>query len=139
MVNKNQAERNTNTKIQHLDTMVEDMKKEDLCIFAGAGLSAASGYVDWKTLLEPMGNQLGLNMNMDLTLLAQYYQNEFTRDDLNRRILEEFARIPKSNENMEILASMPISRYWTTNYDSVIEDTLKKHGKIVDTVTNQLQ
>lgn len=40
---------------------------------------------------------------------------------------------------MEILASMPIRRYWTTNYDSIIEDTLVKHGKIVDVITDQLQ
>mgnify|MGYP004566967027 CR=1 FL=1 len=131
--------RETNTKIYYLDRMVEEMQRGYFCVFAGAGLSAASGYVDWKTLLEPMGRQLGLNMNMDLTLLAQYYENEFTRDELNRRILDEFAKIPKSNTNMEILASMPICRYWTTNYDSVIEDTLKEQGKVVDVVTDQLQ
>lgn len=131
--------REANTKIYYLDRMVEEIQRGYFCIFAGAGLSAASGYVDWKTLLEPMGKQLGLNMNMDLTLLAQYYENEFTRDELNRQILEEFAKIPKSNANMEILASMPIHRYWTTNYDSIIEDTLKLQGKIVDVVINQLQ
>lgn len=131
--------REANTKIYYLDRMVEEIKRGFFCVFAGAGLSAASGYVDWKTLLEPMGRQLGLNMNMDLTLLAQYYENEYTRDELNRRILEEFAKIPKSNVNMEILSSMPITRYWTTNYDSIIEDTLRNKGKIVDVVTNQMQ
>lgn len=58
------------TKIYYLDRMVEEMRRGYFCVFAGAGLSAASGYVDWKTLLEPMGRQLGLNMNMDLTLLV---------------------------------------------------------------------
>lgn len=138
-VKRNVKIREANTKIYYLDRMVEEIQRGYFCIFAGAGLSAASGYVDWKTLLEPMGKQLGLNMNMDLTLLAQYYENKFTRDELNRRILEEFAKIPKSNDNMEILASMPIHKYWTTNYDSVIEDTLKSNNKIVDVIINQLQ
>lgn len=138
-INENKRVREANTKIYYLDRMVEEIQKGYFCVFAGAGLSAASGYVDWKTLLEPMGRQLGLNMNMDLTLLAQYYENEFSRDELNNRILNEFAKIPKSNANMEILASMPIRRYWTTNYDSIIEDTLVKHGKIVDVITDQLQ
>lgn len=40
---------------------------------------------------------------------------------------------------MEILASMPIHRYWTTNYDSIIEDTLEKHEKITDVITDQRQ
>ena len=132
-------EREAKTKIYYLDRMVEELQKGYLCVFAGAGLSAASGYVDWKTLLKPMGEQLGLNLNMDLTLLAQYYENEFTRDELNRRIMQEFAKIPQKNDNMELLATMPISRYWTTNYDSIIEDTLVKEGKIVDVIKDQLQ
>lgn len=141
---KNQVEldikiREANTKIYNLDRIAEEIKRGYLCVFAGAGLSAASGYVDWKTLLEPMGKQLGLNINMDLTVMAQYYKNKFTRDELNRRVLEEFAKIPKSNANMEILASMPIKKYWTTNYDSIIEDTLKSKGKIVDIIIEQLQ
>lgn len=138
-ITENVKIREANTKIYYLDRMVEEIQRGHFCVFAGAGLSAASGYVDWKTLLEPMGKQLGLNMNMDLTLLAQYYENEFTRDELNNRILNEFAKIPKSNKNMEILASMPIQRYWTTNYDSVIEDTLEERGKVVDVITDQLQ
>lgn len=132
-------QREANTKVYYLDRMVDELKNGYLCVFAGAGLSAASGYVDWKALLKPMGEQLGLNMNMDLTLLAQYYENKFTRDELNRRIMAEFAKIPQRNDNMEILASMPIVRYWTTNYDSIIEDTLRKRDKIVDVITDQLQ
>jgi len=53
--------------------------------------------------------------------------------------MEEFAKIPQKNDNMEVLASMPIIRYWTTNYDSIIEDTLREKGKKVDVITNQLQ
>lgn len=127
------------TKITFLDRIVEEMERGYLNIFAGAGLSAASGYVDWKTLLEPMSRALGLNLNMDLTLLAQYYKNEYTRSELNRAILNEFAKIPLQNDNMQILASLPIQRYWTTNYDSIIEDTLRKNGKIVDVIIDQVQ
>lgn len=127
------------TKISYLDKIAEEMKRGNLNIFAGAGLSAASGYVDWKTLLEPMSKMLGLNVNMDLTLLAQYYKNEYTRWELNRAILNEFAKIPRQNDNMEILASLPIQNYWTTNYDSIIEDTLRKTGKTVDVIFEQVQ
>ncbi len=70
--------KDASTKIIFLDRIVDEMKRGYLNIFAGAGLSAASGYVDWKTLLEPMSKALGLNLNMDLTLLAQYYKNEYT-------------------------------------------------------------
>lgn len=34
--------------------------------------------------------------------------------------------------NHRILARLPISTYWTTNYDRLIETALKDTGKIVD-------
>lgn len=126
-------------KISFLDKIVEEMESGCLSIFAGAGLSAASGYVDWKTLLVPMSKSLGLNVNMDLTLLAQYYKNKYSRSELNRAILNEFAKIPLQNDNMEILSRLPIRKYWTTNYDSIIEDVLRKSGKIVDVIIDQVQ
>ena len=94
------------------------MESGCLSIFAGAGLSAASGYVDWKTLLVPMSKSLGLNVNMDLTLLAQYYKNKYSRSELNRAILNEFAKIPLQNDNMEILSRLPIRKYWKDSHNS---------------------
>lgn len=131
--------RDSETKIYYLDKIVEEMKSGRLAIFAGAGLSINSGYGDWKSLLKPIGRQLGLNLNMDLTEMAQYYENEFGRDELNFRIINEFGKSPQKNENLDILASLPIRCYWTTNYDSLIEDTLKAEGKIVDVIIEQSQ
>lgn len=131
--------RDSETKIYYLDRIVDEMKSGRLAIFAGAGLSINSGYGDWKSLLKPIGKQLGLNLNMDLTAIAQYYENEFGRDELNCRIINEFGKLPKENDNLNILASLPIKCYWTTNYDSLIEDTLRKEGKIVDVIIEQLQ
>jgi hypothetical protein len=38
----------------------------------------------------------------------------------------------KLTENHKILASLPIRTYWTTNYDTLIEDSLKQAGKTPD-------
>ena len=138
-VKRNEEIRDVSTKINYLDRIVDELKSGHLNVFAGAGLSVASGYVDWKTLLEPMSKSLGLNVNMDLTLLAQYYKNEFTRSELNRAILNEFSKIPYQNDNMQILATLPIQCYWTTNYDSIIEDTLRQNKKTVDVIIDQVQ
>ena len=105
-IRQDEIEHIANQKIRNLDNIVEALKNGGLSIFAGAGLSAASGYVDWKQLLKPMCEQLGLNINMDLTLIAQYYENEYTRHGLNQAILKEFSKVPKKNDNMEILASL---------------------------------
>ena len=46
-------------------------------IFAGAGLSRASGHVNWKELLEPLASDIGLDVKKesDLVAVAQYYNN----------------------------------------------------------------
>ena len=33
-------------------------------VFAGAGLSRGSGYVDWKNLLRPLVEEIGLDDNL---------------------------------------------------------------------------
>ena len=47
-------------------------------VFAGAGLSRPSGYVDWKELLRDIATDIRLNVDIetDLVAVAQYYCNE---------------------------------------------------------------
>ena len=69
--------------VLYLDQIAGQMKQGDISVFAGAGLSVASGYVDWKKLLEPISKQLRLNANIDLTEIVQYYKNKYERQGLN--------------------------------------------------------
>lgn len=139
LLEQDRLEFEADQKIKNLDNIVQALRNGRLSIFAGAGLSASSGYVNWKQLIKPMSDYLGLNINTDLTMIAQYYENECTREGLNRAILSEFSKVPTKNDNMEILASLPIDTYWTTNYDSIIEDTLREKGKTVDVIYEQIQ
>lgn len=79
-------------KNKNLDNIVQALRNGRLSIFAGAGLSASSGYVNWKQLIKPMSDYLGLNINTDLTMIAQYYENECTREGLNRLYLMSFQK-----------------------------------------------
>lgn len=123
--------------ISYLDKIAEQMKLGYLSVFAGAGLSVASGYVDWKSLLEPLCKQMRLNINKDLTEIAQYYKNQYGRQGLNDIVFNEFAKMPKNNENVTWLTKLPIKEYWTTNYDDVIEQEIEKRGKVVEKIINQ--
>ena len=113
----------------------QEIKQNNAAIFAGAGLSLPAGYVNWVELLKPLAEELEIDIyrENDLVTLAQYYKNEKdNRYELNQRIIEEFSDDKEGTENHRILARLPIETYWTTNYDSLIEDTLKSNGKIVD-------
>ncbi len=123
--------------ITYLDCVAEQMKQGYVSVFAGAGLSIESGYVDWKRLLEPICKQMRLDANMDLTELAQYYKNQYGRQGLNDVVFNEFAKMPKSNKNVSLLAMLPIKEFWTTNYDDVLERTIEEQGRVVETIINQ--
>lgn len=107
-------------------------------VFAGAGLSRPSGYVNWKELLREVASDINLNVDVeqDLVAVAQYYCNEKrSRSQLNNIILNEFASNGQKNKSLDILSQLPISTYWTTNYDHLIEDVLQKQGQRVDIKT----
>lgn len=104
-------------------------------IFAGAGLSRASGYVDWKNFLRPLAKEVKLDIEKekDFLSVAQYCRNESgTRGSINQEILNAFNAKVCENENIEIIARLPISTYWTTNYDKLIEKELERKYRKAD-------
>jgi hypothetical protein len=113
---------------------VEFIEGGSAAVFAGAGLSASAGYVDWKGLLKPFAEELKLDVEKehDLVTLAQYYvnHNQNIRTKLTQVLIEKFDIAPKPTENHHLLAQMPIATYWTTNYDRLIETAIENSGKI---------
>lgn len=105
-------------------------------VFGGAGLSRASGYVNWKELLRPLAEEIGLDIDRekDLLAVAQFYKNRRggTRGGINQTIVNAFTKSVKLNENILILTRLPIFTYWTTNYDSLIETGLRAANRNPD-------
>lgn len=114
---------------------VKDLAENNVAIFAGAGMSKAAGYVNWSELLKDIAKDVGLDVEKehDLISLAQYHANKRgNKAGLIKKILEEFSEQAESSESHKILARLPITTYWTTNYDTLIEDSLKEALKVVD-------
>lgn len=83
-------------------------------IFAGAGLSRASGYVDWKNLLRPLAKEVALDIEKekDFLSVAQYCRNESgARASVNQEILNAFNAEVGENENIDVIARLSISTY----------------------------
>lgn len=126
-----------NAKIKEfIRTYVKAINESNAAIFAGAGLSKPAGYVNWKELMREIAEDLDLNIDIesDLIALAQYHVNEFEgRGKINQILVEEFTKDVAVTDNHQILASLPIKTYWTTNYDKLIETNLEASNKNVDT------
>jgi hypothetical protein len=113
----------------------KELLEDNAAIFAGAGLSVSSGYVNWKELLRDIANELGLDINKenDLVAIAQYHVNEKrNRGQINQRIIEQFTTEARMTGAHTILAKLPIKTFWTTNYDNLIEQALKENNKKID-------
>jgi len=126
-------------KREHLrliDSLSKELAEGNLAVFAGAGLSRSAGFVDWKSLLKPIADDLDLDVERewDLVTLAQYHANAnaTNRSKLNQILVTEFSLGVAPTENHEILTRLPIQTYWTTNYDKLIENALERNGKVPD-------
>lgn len=113
-----------------------ELHSKNAAVFAGAGLSMASGYVDWKGLLSEIIVDLGLDPDKehDLVTIAQYHCNEAggNKGHLTQTIFNHFALAKSPTPAHRILASLPIFTYWTTNYDKLIEKALEEAKKVSD-------
>lgn len=113
-----------------------ELHNKNAAIFAGAGLSVASGYVDWAGLLAEIIQDLGLDpaKHHDLVTVAQYHCNQAggNKTKLTQTILNHFAPAKAPTANHRMLARLPIFTYWTTNYDKLIEKALEDAKKVPD-------
>src|SRR6266542_4471575 len=114
---------------------VKAMHEGNAAILAGAGLSKASGFVDWRGLLKEIAEDLGLDVDQetDLIAVAQYHQNkQKNRAKLDRLIVEAFTKDAALSENHRLLANLPVDTVWTTNYDKLIEQAFEEAYRRVD-------
>lgn len=106
----------------------KEVKDNNAAIFLGSGLSSVAGYPSWKSFLEEEAKSINLDVekeSYDLPTLAQYIENRKKRKTLNDKIKKVFGEKRAITETHKILSSLPIAHYWTTNYDSLIEDTFE--------------
>lgn len=72
---------------------IKALNNGDAAVFAGAGLSASSGCVNWKQLLGEIAEELQLDIEKesDLVAIAQYYYN---KNGSNRTRLNDIISVP---------------------------------------------
>lgn len=110
------------------------LRNEEASAFVGAGLSRGAGYVDWKGLLQEFADDLKLDLEVetDLTLVAQYHLNRElgrSRVRLHQKLVAEFGKKVSPSRAHVALAKLPVDVIWTSNYDSLVEDSLRAAGK----------
>lgn len=125
-------------KEQMLRHFTNELEGGDAALFIGAGLSKASGFVDWKELMRDVATELGLDVEResDLIAVAQYHVNKRGgRAAINRLLIEEFTKDAELTQNHHLIASLPIRTIWTTNYDELLESAYRESHRRPDVKT----
>ncbi len=120
---------------EFIRTYSQALTDHNAAVLVGAGLSIPAGLVNWKDLMRSIATEVGLDVEKenDLVALAQYHINERGgRQRINQILVSEFSERAQITENHRILAHLPIETYWTTNYDTLIEQALREAGKRAD-------
>jgi tetratricopeptide (TPR) repeat protein len=115
--------------------IINSLQTNSLALFAGAGLSMPAGFVDWKGLLRDLANEIGINIDKENNLLAiaqEYVHFVGGRGSVNQTIMNEFTRKVELTENHMIIARLNIGTFWTTNFDTLLEESLRKTSRRPD-------
>lgn len=98
-------------------------------LFIGSGISSASGVQSWSNFLKPFADDIGLKLTDadDLPLIAQYIvnNNSGNRNIISSSIIEIFNSNYSLNDNHHAISSINVDTIWTTNYDCLIEKSIK--------------
>lgn len=118
--------------MMHFNSILQALEEERLVPFIGSGFSKECNFPDWKELAEPIARELKIPLvdNIDYSLVFQYYQDKYNnRNKLNSLIADEFNSFSPDLQNHKLLADLPVSEIWTTNYDKSIETYFINSGR----------
>jgi tetratricopeptide (TPR) repeat protein len=116
--------------------------RREVVVFVGAGASAAANLPDWKTLVAQLGEKLPDLAGADLTRLDSLDVPQWYVDEHGREHLEDLLVSALGNPTLEpsdlhrALADLPVSLFFTTNYDELLERALEARGEHPDTIVD---
>lgn len=121
-----------------IERIQEAQRLNKLIVFIGSGVSINSGFPSWSDLIQEFAKDLGIkvgNLSMeDYLVIPQKYYNKFGQQDYNRKIDSIFGIQVRPNVIHEAILGLNPSHIITTNYDTLIEDSLSLTGQFYHTV-----
>jgi 8-oxo-dGTP pyrophosphatase MutT (NUDIX family) len=120
---------------QFLSDFTEQVREGNAGLFIGAGISRAAGFVDWKGLMKPLAEEIGLDIERetDYPQLAELYlQAKANRNILIARLRRELTIPAHPNAYHDVIVDLPLREVWTSNFDHLLEDAYRSKGKRCD-------
>ncbi len=118
--------------------IVDAIQRGNLVLFIGGGLSVSAGLPSWIALTQPLAAAVDYKIPSSDELITpehllattQYYANQHGPNNLIQYLRDALDTYMKSPTALHyLLASLPIRTIFTTNYDDLIERSLRDSGK----------
>lgn len=119
--------------IDELKKLNQD-KKTEIVLFVGAGVSVSAGLPTWGGLINNIANELNYDSDVfktygDYLTLAQYYNIEKNNDNIFKEKLRGlFEKCTYTSAVLSEIKKCDCKTIYTTNYDNLLEVTLKEEG-----------
>lgn len=120
---------------EYVDDIVTHIKNKDVVLFVGSGLSSECGFPTGKELTKLLAETFNLGyVGEDLSLVSSRILSNRSRGDLIKAIKRIFRDSIKNLTLIEKLSQLNFDVIYTTNWDTVLEDTFKKNGHQVEKI-----
>lgn len=115
----------------YIKFLAEELEKEKLIIFVGAGVSKNSGLPDWNKLIREYARELGNEKEYfdsdEMLEIPQEYFDKFGSPKYYEILDKIFSKSYEPNSIHEILGKMNFNYIITTNYDNLIEKKINAY------------
>jgi len=118
--------------------IIDAMNNDSLIIFVGAGVSANSNLPKWSELIADMKKDLSIKDEDDYLKIAQYYFDTFGKQTYFSKLTDMFNRqsVVKPNEIHDHIKKIRPKHIITTNYDTLLEESLNSGMSKYDKITS---
>jgi SIR2-like domain len=125
--------------------LIENFRAGNAAVFSGAGVSIGAGLPSWENFSRTLAGELEEASEIKteqysstlMTSIPQYYENRYGRRRLLQRV--ESLLTPTSRTGSathDLLAQLPAKLHYTTNFDELLESSLRKQGRHFDLIVS---
>ncbi|MEA1992010.1 MAG: SIR2 family protein [Thermodesulfobacteriota bacterium] len=117
-------------KQRAISILSDEIVKNRLIVFVGAGCSLSAGLPSWRELVDSLLKEYHIETkDTDLLRLASRIEREVGKLKLRESIAERLRTRPEIESPLhDKLVRLDVNLFVTTNYDHLLEDTFRKSG-----------
>ena len=123
---------------EYIDEMVKEMLNGTFSVFCGAGADFDATKQEWQDIFTEKTKEFYKKHSSDIYFLAdiekRYYNSESFFADICRNLS---AVSDLESQHINNIVNLNINQIWTTNFDSIIENTIQRKFGFVPTIIKE--